>query len=208
MSFTLDTAYLIAGAIGLILGLLLGYAVWGRHAARSAALLESVGRIEAQRAEDAAERDRLQRDLASARDQVRPLSDEVDRLRREAAKRRTVIAASPDVAERTAAALDAGAVVAPPTAVPAGGQTDRPSDLRLLKGVGDRFAAKLASLGITDIHRAATLSPDEAARIDGQLEAFQGRLARDQVVEQARLLDEGRLTEYEARYGKLGGPIL
>ena len=77
-------------------------------------------------------------------------------------------------------------------------------DIRRLKGVGDKFAAALDTLGLGSIDRLARLTPDEATDADTRLGAFNGRVARDRLVEQAALIDEGRMTEYEARFGKLG----
>jgi len=48
------------------------------------------------------------------------------------------------------------------------------------------------------------LNADEALDADTQLGAFNGRIARDRLVEQAVLLDEGRTTEYAARFGTPG----
>ncbi len=81
-------------------------------------------------------------------------------------------------------------------------------DIRQLKGVGDKFAVVLDGIGLGTVDRLARLNPDEAADADTRLGAFNGRIARDRLVEQCVLLDEGRTTEYEARFGKLGGPIL
>ena len=76
-------------------------------------------------------------------------------------------------------------------------------DLRLLKGVGDKLAARLADLGVRNTAEMAALSPVDAARIDGELGPFAGRIARDQLIDQARLLADGRVTEFEARYGRI-----
>jgi predicted flap endonuclease-1-like 5' DNA nuclease len=83
------------------------------------------------------------------------------------------------------------------------GQAD---DLRLLKGVGDRFAAKLNDIGVFHFRQIANWSPEEEAAADARLDAFRGRVGRDRLVEQATLLAAGRRTEYEARFGKLGAP--
>ncbi len=81
-------------------------------------------------------------------------------------------------------------------------------DIRQLKGVGDKFAAALDGIGLGTVDRIARLNADEALDADTQLGAFNGRIAKDRLVEQGGLLDEGRTTEYEARFGKLGGPVL
>ncbi|RXZ32272.1 hypothetical protein EO081_11700 [Sphingomonas desiccabilis] len=78
------------------------------------------------------------------------------------------------------------------------------SDLTTLKGLGPKVAAQLAELGITSIADLAALDPAEADRIDASLGSFQGRMARDRWVEQARLLSAGDRAGYEAKFGKLG----
>lgn len=77
-------------------------------------------------------------------------------------------------------------------------------DLQRLKGVGPKLASRLHELGITRYHQLATMDPAEAAAIDDRLGAFKGRLARDRVIEQARLLDAGDIAGFEAQFGKLG----
>jgi predicted flap endonuclease-1-like 5' DNA nuclease len=75
--------------------------------------------------------------------------------------------------------------------------------LTALKGVGPKVAERLGALGVTGIDQLAALSPEEAAALDAQLGAFQGRMARDRWVEQARLLAAGDTAGYEAAFGKL-----
>jgi predicted flap endonuclease-1-like 5' DNA nuclease len=158
-----------------------------RSAARNriTTLQREIGRIEGERDLVAAERTRLLTDLDMARAQIRPLSDEVDRLKRAETKR---LAAAP------AAAIEAAA----PELV------TESHDLSQLKGVGDKFAAKLRDLGIDSLRQIAGWTGADVAVIDSQLGSFQGRITRDRLVEQAKLLHEGRITEYETRFGKLG----
>jgi predicted flap endonuclease-1-like 5' DNA nuclease len=173
----------IATAVAVLLVLLLRTA--GRR--KIAALTAKVAHAEGERDALAAERDRLLTDLDTARAQIRPLSDEVDRLKRAEAKRLT--AGTPDAA---------------PLVITETEGSD--PDLMQLKGVGDKFAAKLRDLGIDSVRQIAGWSSADAAVIDSQLGAFQGRVKRDRLVEQAKLLHEGRITEYETRFGKLGAP--
>ena len=192
MSFTLDSTYLIIAGVALLVGLLLGISTGGGARRRAATLAARVRQLELDIDVREAERVRLQRELASAADQVRPLSDEVDRLRRERESRRAVTAppvAAPAVVES----------VATPDAA-----SSSADNLTLLKGVGDRFAAKLNEIGVTSFRQIADWSPEEEVAADAGLGSFRGRLARDRVAEQARLLADGRITEYEARFGKLG----
>jgi predicted flap endonuclease-1-like 5' DNA nuclease len=174
---------LLAVAGGLILGLLIGRLAFGGAKRLSAALIELASARTERDAKDV-RITALERELAQARDQVRPLSDEVDRFRREAAQRKAARAGTPVPEE-----IDAPAT---------------PDTLTLLKGVGDKFAAKLAEMGVTSLRQVAAWTPDEAAAVDVKLDSFAGRVARDQLVEQALLLVAGRNTEYEARFGKVG----
>ena len=88
----------------------------------------------------------------------------------------------------------------PAAPVPA---SDGSGDLTQLKGLGPKLAATLAELGYTRIDQIAALTPEEAAPLDAQLGAFQGRMARDRWIEQAKLLSAGDRAGYEAQFGKL-----
>jgi predicted flap endonuclease-1-like 5' DNA nuclease len=78
-------------------------------------------------------------------------------------------------------------------------------DLRQLKGVGPKFVARLNELGITRFDQLAGLNANEAAHLDERMGPFQGRLARDRVIEQADLLARGDTETFEETFGKLGG---
>lgn len=203
MSFDLteqNTAILIAALAGLIVGLLLASLLSNKRRKLAVAAAE----LRAARAEVDARDVRitgLGRELAQTRDQVRPLSDEVDRYRREAAQRKAAVAAPVARAETidmSGTAL-AGGAIAPTVAAEAS------DELTKLKGVGDRLAAALRDIGVTGYRQIAAWTPEEAVAADTRLGAFNGRIARDQLVEQATLLSAGRTTEYEARFGKIGG---
>lgn len=79
-----------------------------------------------------------------------------------------------------------------------------PDDLQLLKGVGPKLDALLASLGVTRFDQIAVWGAGEIAEVDQFLGSFKGRIVRDEWVEQARLLAAGDTAAYEARYGALG----
>jgi predicted flap endonuclease-1-like 5' DNA nuclease len=84
-------------------------------------------------------------------------------------------------------------------------QHDGPADdLTRLKGVGPKFVARLNELGITRYDQLAGLGANEAAHLEERLGPFQGRLARDRVIEQADLLARGDTESFEERFGKLG----
>ena len=102
-----------------------------------------------------------------------------------------------DVAHATATAdAEAGPAI-PPTGT-AGGD-----DLTRIKGVGPKLVALLQSLGVTTFDEIANWTEADIDRIDGQLGRFEGRIRRDNWVEQARLLSAGDDAAYEAKYGRL-----
>lgn len=76
-------------------------------------------------------------------------------------------------------------------------------DLSLLKGVGPKFADALHAAGIHSFSQLAALSPVEVERLDGQLGAFRGRIARDRITEQADYLARNDRDGFEQRFGKL-----
>lgn len=108
------------------------------------------------------------------------------------------------VADEVAAAAGdvAGAMLDVAVRKPPAGPAD---DLRLLKGVGPKFVARLNELGITRFDQLAGLNANEVAHLDERMGPFQGRLARDRVIEQADLLARGDVETFEERFGKLGG---
>jgi len=181
---------------GIVIGLFLGRLIWGGRARRLAGATDSVANA-AVTAAARTQADAAQRELAASQAAMRPLADEIDRLKRDLAKaKRPVQAPLPGIV--------ALAPMAPLTALEPMTANPATPDIRRLKGVGDKFAAALDALGLGSIDRLARLTPDEATDADTRLGAFNGRVARDRLVEQAALIDEGRMTEYEARFGKLG----
>ena len=102
----------------------------------------------------------------------------------------------------TAATDVAGEVLGVDVARPADGPAD---DLRQLKGVGPKFVARLNELGLTRFDQLAGLNTNEIAHLDERMGLFQGRLAKDRVIEQADLLARGDIETFEERFGKLGG---
>ncbi|WP_242152127.1 hypothetical protein [Sphingomonas sp. BAUL-RG-20F-R05-02] len=90
--------------------------------------------------------------------------------------------------------------VVTPVAAPAASSA---SELTQLKGLGPKLASTLAELGYTRVDQIADLSPAEAEALDARLGAFQGRMARDRWIEQARLLTAGDRSGYEAAFGRL-----
>lgn len=76
-------------------------------------------------------------------------------------------------------------------------------DLTRLKGVGPKLAAQLAELNIVSFRQIAAWTRSDIQRIDAQLGRFQGRIERDDWVEQARLLTAGDEADYAKRFGNI-----
>jgi predicted flap endonuclease-1-like 5' DNA nuclease len=103
------------------------------------------------------------------------------------------------------------AAPAPPPPAPAPEPQPAPAakadNLQLLKGVGPKMAALLNGLGVTRFQQIADWTDADVAAIDPQLGAFQGRIARDAIVDQAGYLARGDKAGFEAKYGALGGEL-
>ena len=93
---------------------------------------------------------------------------------------------------------------AEPAPAPAAAKAD---NLQLLKGVGPKMATLLGGLGVTSFAQIAAWTDADIAAIDPQLGAFQGRIARDNIVDQAGYLAKGDKAGFEAKYGALGGEL-
>lgn len=74
-------------------------------------------------------------------------------------------------------------------------------DLTRIKGLGPKLAATLRELGVTRLDQVAAWSDADIDRIDAQLGRFQGRIRRDDWVEQAKLLAAGDEAGFHARFG-------
>jgi predicted flap endonuclease-1-like 5' DNA nuclease len=178
MQYSIDPQLFIVAVVALLLGILIGLAIRAPLKRRVAVLNERNDGLTRERDTAIAERDRMITELKAREAQIRPLSDEVDKLRRDFAR-----------AQRGEAALAAPSVDL--------------SNLAQLKGVGAKFGEKLGQAGITRIDQIAGWSGADISVIDAQMGEFRGRIEGDRLVEQAKLLSEGRLTEYETLFGKL-----
>lgn len=85
--------------------------------------------------------------------------------------------------------------------------TAKADNLQLLKGVGPKMVVLLNGLGVTRFQQIADWTDADVATIDPQLGAFQGRIARDNIVDQAGFLARGDKAGFEAKYGALGGEL-
>lgn len=106
--------------------------------------------------------------------------------------------------EAAAAASDlVGEFIGAPVHSRLPGSAGIPDDLQRMKGVGPRLAGLLQQRGIFRFEQLAAMEPDEIGQLDDSLGTFKGRLARDRVADQARLLARGDQAGYEAEFGKL-----
>lgn len=82
-----------------------------------------------------------------------------------------------------------------------------PDNIELLKGVGPKLAVQLKSLGVTSLQQVASWGAADITEIDSKLGVFAGRPARDNWVDQAKLLAAGDIAGFEKKYGALGSEI-
>ena len=81
--------------------------------------------------------------------------------------------------------------------------SDAEDDLTRIKGLGPKISQLLQSLGVTSYAQIAAWSDTDIERIDAQLGKFQGRIRRDNWVEQAVLLSKGDASGFADRFGKV-----
>ncbi|WP_240310872.1 hypothetical protein [Altererythrobacter sp. ZODW24] len=107
----------------------------------------------------------------------------------------------------TAVQEQTAAVEATPVSLPVPADDPTPSapqtdDLARIKGVGPKLRTMLGDMGVTTVAQIAAWSDADIDRIDAQLGKFTGRIRRDQWVEQAKLIEGGDASAYEAKFGK------
>ncbi len=86
-----------------------------------------------------------------------------------------------------------------PDPTPSAPQTD---DLARIKGVGPKLRTMLGDMGVSTVAQIAAWSDADIERVDSQLGKFTGRIRRDQWVEQAKLIEAGDSSAYQAKFGK------
>lgn len=96
----------------------------------------------------------------------------------------------------------AGGVTLTDIGVPAA--QGEPDDLRKIKGIGPKLDSLLNSLGITRYDQIAAWDAADIARVDAHLGTFQGRITRDDWIDQADYLARGDTAGFAAKYGNLG----
>lgn len=94
-------------------------------------------------------------------------------------------------------AAEADAIGARPVGL-AAPVAEKADDLKRIKGIGRQNESRLHGLGIWHFHQIAAWTP-ENARWVGSFLAFQGRIEREDWIGQAKLLAEGRQTEFSKR---------
>ena len=119
---------------------------------------------------------------------------------------RDVLSEGAAPAARNSALIDAppaAAIVPPPVMAEAPPPSGEGDDLTRIKGLGPKIGTALRALGVTRYAQIAAWTVEDVALIDAQLGAFAGRAARDNWIEQAKLLAGGDTAAYEAKFGKL-----
>jgi predicted flap endonuclease-1-like 5' DNA nuclease len=183
-----------------LLGLLVGWIIWGRSGDAGTAKAE----LEACRS-DARGKDAriasLDAELAAARAEA------------QAAEKAAMEAAAEVVAVAEAVEADHGAHPVhaagdgriegtgegrkPATlAAPRAGKAD---DLKQIKGIGPKLEVLCNTLGFYHFDQIAGWTADEIAWVDANLEGFKGRVSRDGWVDQAKVLADGGTTQFANR---------
>lgn len=220
----LITEMLLYLALAAVLGLVLGYCIWGwgtaarisaaradgAAAARtsvdgSAGLRERLQECEAERHRQTDEINDLLEQLAEARARTSNEAVEAPATGSEAADQPFTEAASqPDLEDATDAQTEAEVptedIEKPTVATPETLFTERPEevdDLKRIKGVGKVMEGVLNAKGIYLFRQLAALDESEIAWVNQAIEAFPGRIVRDRWVEQAQEL---HLEKYGRRH--------
>ena len=189
----------------LLLGLILGWFIWGRLSDRVRAMQserdEALAKLRARGdgSQDRAKLDALTKDLDECRRMRHDQDDEIERLNRELSAARDPagsMSAAPVAA--AAAGLTVSTEEDKPSTLSAarGGQAD---DLKLIKGVGPKMEDMLNGMGFWHFDQIAAWSKQELAWVDDNLDGFKGRASRDEWIPQAKILAAGGTTEFSQR---------
>lgn len=196
MSYLLTQMFLyLLGA--LLLGLALGWILWGQLRGRVAERDAEVARLRA-------ELDRLKVELdACGRSRA-----ELERRLREAdsAPTSTQVRTAAPAPQAAASLVSAPAVKAPEPKKAAPRKAAppiTPDDLRRIVGIGPVNEKKLHGLGIRTFAQIAGWKAADIKRVEDVLE-FDGRIDRERWVEQAKLLAAGDTAEFLRRFPTAG----
>jgi predicted flap endonuclease-1-like 5' DNA nuclease len=113
---------------------------------------------------------------------------------------------APDVKAEAAAVVAEAQALAGAPARPTGMAAARggtPDNLQRISGVGPKNEKTLHSLGFFHFDQIAAWTPEEVSWVDDHLK-FGGRIAREEWINQARLLAEGKEDEFHRLYGTGG----
>ncbi len=83
-----------------------------------------------------------------------------------------------------------------------GPRDGKADDLKKIKGVGPKLETLCNEMGFYHFDQIANWTEAEVAWVDDNLKGFKGRVSRDAWVEQAKLLAEGKETEFSTRVKK------
>ena len=109
-------------------------------------------------------------------------------------------ASAPKASAAPKAAAPAKATAAQPAAKPAAG---KPDNLRRLIGIGPVNEKLLKAQGVTSFAQIAAWTADDIKRIEDVMN-FDGRIARERWIEQAKLLAAGNETEFAKQFPTAG----
>lgn len=199
--------FLLLGAF--LLGLLLGWIIWGRFKAR-------IGELEAEIARLRGDNDRLKAEL----DACGRARAELERRLREAEAALVSARSRPTVVSQPASSLVSTPVAKAPAPKPAPKAAPKPApkkatapkkvsapvkpdDLRRLIGIGPVNEKKLHALGIRTFAQIAAWTAADIKRVEDVLE-FDGRIDRERWIEQAKLLAAGNEKEFLRRFPTAG----
>ncbi len=175
-----------------LLGLLLGWIIWGRLRGRIVELEGDVARLRA-------DNDRLKRDLEACGKARGDLEATVRGLNAQLAELRDRPAPAPLISAPAKAAAPKPA--AAPKAVAAA--PAKPDNLRRMIGIGPVNEKKLHAMGIKTFRQIAAWTAADIKKVEAELE-FDGRIDRERWIEQAKLLAAGDDKEFLRRFPTAG----
>jgi predicted flap endonuclease-1-like 5' DNA nuclease len=199
MGYLLTQMFLyILGAF--LLGLLLGWIIWGRLRGRITELEAEVARLRTDNV-------RLKRDLedcGKARTNleatVRGLNAQLEELRNRPAP---APAATPVALMSAPATAPAPRKAAAPKPAAVKAAPPKPDNLRRMIGIGPVNNKKLNGMGVTTFAQIAKWTASDIKRVEAVLE-FDGRIDRERWIEQAKLLAAGDEKEFLKRFPTAG----
>lgn len=166
-------------ALAALLGLIVGWLIWGTR--------RSSGRV-ADPAVTVAETVRLKAALETCTAERNRALAKISALGAELVAARATPTPVEAAEARVAAPVASVATEARAPARLAAARNDAPDDLKLIKGIGPKMEALCHRLGFYHFDQIAAWTPAELAWVDDNLEDFKGRASRDNWIGQARAL--------------------